>query len=71
MVGSVVVFQMAYHEGISGGETALNASTGAVAWEFNTPYGIWAPATVDPNGSVIYQATGNPCTSNRGFSADR
>ena len=64
VVGSVVVFQMAYREGISGGETALNASTGAVAWEFNTPYGIWAPATVDPNGSVIYQDTGNPCTSN-------
>jgi len=56
-----VIFASAGKEGVNGGETAYDALTGATVWSFPTPFGIWAPATINPSGTDIYQPTGNPC----------
>ena len=61
VVNGTVVFPMANREAVSGGEIAYNALTGATIWEFNTPYGIWGEPSVSPDGSTLYQGTGNPC----------
>jgi|GEM_PF-1759547 len=63
VVGSRVIVEEANKEAVSGGEIAFDALTGVTDWSFATPYGIWAPGTVDPSGTTLYQDTGNPCSS--------
>lgn len=63
VVGNQVIVQQANKEGASGGEISLDYLTGSINWSFATPYGIWAPGTVDPGGTTLYQDTGNPCLS--------
>lgn len=55
-----VFFTSAYKEGASGGLSAFDVYTGQPLWSYFTPYGIWAPDTVDQNGT-LYVGTGNPC----------
>jgi len=54
-------YSSAGKEGVNGGEAAYDAVTGAPVWSFATTYGIWAPATLNPAGTDVYQPTGNPC----------
>jgi outer membrane protein assembly factor BamB len=61
VVNGRVFFSSAGKEGISGGFSAFDASTGATLWSVSTPYGIWAPDTIDPSGTNLYVGTGNPC----------
>ncbi len=64
------VFSSAGKEGVNGGESAYDALTGAPLWSFATPYGIWAPATLGPGGTDIFQPTGNPCYENSATPGD-
>jgi outer membrane protein assembly factor BamB len=61
IVGNQVIMEEANKEATTGGLISLNYLTGAVNWADTTAYGIWAPGTVDPNGTTLYQDTGNPC----------
>lgn len=63
VVGNQVIAEEANKEAASGGEISLDYLTGSVNWSFSTAYGIWAPGTVDPGGTTLYQDTGNPCLS--------
>jgi outer membrane protein assembly factor BamB len=63
VVGNQVIVEEANKEGASGGEISLGYLTGTINWHFATAYGIWAPGTLDPSGTTLYQDTGNPCVS--------
>jgi len=70
VTGNQVVVEEANKEAVSGGLISFDPLTGSVQWvkAYTSPdtggsYGIWAPGTVDPNGTTLYQDTGNPCLS--------
>ena len=70
VTGNQVVFEEANKEATSGGLISLDPLTGSIQWsdvskspDTGTGYGIWAPGTVDPSGTTLYQDTGNPCLS--------
>ena len=58
-----VIVPMANKEGQSGGIVAYSATDGTMLWNDNLAEGVWSPASFDPTGTHMYQATGNPCTS--------
>ena len=62
----VVFVPSALKEGMSGGFSAFDATTGATLWSFATGYGIWSTPTMDPTGSNLYVDTGNPCLDSGG-----
>jgi len=61
VVNGRVFVPSALKEGVSGGFSAFDANTGATLWGFSTPYGIFAPDTMDPTGTNLYVGTANPC----------
>ena len=56
----------ALREGMSGGFSAFDATTGATLWSFATGYGIWTTPTMDLAGTNLYEDTGNPCLDSGG-----
>jgi outer membrane protein assembly factor BamB len=64
VANGMVYFPEALREGVSGGFIAFNPLTGATIWSLATPYGIWAPVSLDPTGKNLYVPTGNPCVDN-------
>ena len=61
-----VFVSSALKEGMSGGFSAFDATTGATLWSFATGYGIWSTPTMDTKGTNLYVDTGNPCLDSGG-----